>query len=335
MSAAIATNELPWLVAKCVVYALVGYIVLATAATAAIAAYQEAKIWRPKSLPSLSMWGHVKVFVFNVVWMMTCLLGSIFITIKWVVSLGTSNLSKDGNRLVEDLAARLVLCCFVGTVQVVGREHLPPPSSDDSAMASTASASASASDSQARLTIPAPVYVANHASQLDAAVVYYLNRRFKWIAKKSILYLPGVGQVMFLSQHVFIDRKKASSKHAQSVSNLFEKSNAAVQAGLPMFFFPQGTRAIAERLPAKDGAFIVAMDNGSPLIPVSVEVPFNAWNSFYPLNQLWGGEAPVVKVTVHASIPVSAKDDRESLKQRCMDQIYSVLPKLNETSKTK
>jgi lysophosphatidate acyltransferase len=243
---------------------LLGYMVLTTVAASAVAVLQERKIWRPKSLPSLSWFGLVKVFVFNIVWMATCLIGSILICVKWIVLCGTSDIQKDGNRIVEDTAARLVIQCFIGRVQVLGQENLPNGSS---------------------AIIPAPVYISNHASQIDAAVVYYLDRRFKWIAKKSVLYVPGVGQVMWLSQHVLIDRKKGAN--AKSVSNLFEKSNAAVQSGLPMFFFPQGTRSIATRLPAKDGAFIVATTNQSTLIPISIDVPRNVWNFWYPLNQLW------------------------------------------------
>jgi lysophosphatidate acyltransferase len=285
---------------------LLGYIVFSSVAAAAVAVMQERKIWQSKALPSLSVMGQLKVFLFNLVWMYCCLIGSILISLKWLLTFGTSDIQSEGNRRVEDRAARVCVRLLVGDVLVVGRENLPPLN-----------------------VIPAPVYVANHASQIDVGVVYYLDRRFKWIAKKSVLYLPGVGQVMWLSQHILIDRRKG--KNDKSVSNLFEKSNAAVQAGIPMFFFPQGTRRIAERLPAKDGAFIVAQNNCSTLIPVSIEIPVTAWNSLYPLNLLWGGELPVVKITIHKAIPVDGKEDREKLKQRCMEQIYSVLPKYENT----
>lgn len=299
------------------------YVGFTTVAAASVAVSQESKLWKPASLPSLSPFGKLKVFLFNVLWMMSCLIGSIMISTKWILTLGTSDIQKEGNRLVEDTAARIIVECFVGEVRVVGRANLPPWSDT---------------------MIPAPVYIANHASQLDAAVVYYLDRRFKWIAKQSVLFLPGVGQVMWLSQHVFINRKKGSN--SKSVSNLFEKSDSAVQAGIPMFFFPQGTRSMSERLPAKDGAFIVAMQNASPLVPISIEIPRdNIWNNMYPINQLWGAPRPVVTVTIHEMIQVPKRveqskgdvvshDEREALKQLCMDKIYSVLPK-KETAKTK
>lgn len=287
---------------------LLWYIFVATLAASAVAVWQERKIWQSKALPSLSPIGQLKVFLFNVFWMIGCLIGSIIILLKWIVTLGQSDIALDGNRLVESTVAQVCVRCFVGQVKLKGLEHLPAVD-----------------------IVPAPVYVANHASQIDVGVVYFLNRRFKWISKLSVLYIPGVGLVMWLSQHVFIDRRKG--KNNKSVSALFDKSNAAVRSGLPMFFFPQGTRRIAERLPAKDGAFILAQNNQSLLIPISIEIPPDGWNSLYPLNQLWGGNAPAVQITVHPSIRPNQngeKEGREQLKQQCMDQIYSVLPKYEE-----
>jgi 1-acyl-sn-glycerol-3-phosphate acyltransferase len=133
---------------------------------------------------------------------------------------------------------------------------------------------------------------------------------------------------MFFGQHVLIDRRKG--KNEKSVNTLFQKCSASVKSGLPVFFFPQGTRRIAERLPAKDGAFIVAEMAGSTLIPISIEIPMDAWNSLYPFNLLWGGSQPTIKIFVHKGILVNnGKETREDLKNRCMDQIYSVLPDPN------
>ena len=87
-----------------------------------------------------------------------------------------------------------------------------------------------------------------------------------------------------------------------------------------MFFFPQGTRRLGERLPFKDGAFKVAKENDSDLVPISIEIPLTAWNSFYPFTK-----ANPVVLTVHK--PISSKGkDLEQLKKESFDAIYSVLP---------
>jgi 1-acyl-sn-glycerol-3-phosphate acyltransferase len=210
---------------------------------------------------------------------------------------------------VERFTAKICTRLFICTdVEIRGMKNLPP---DDG-------------------SAPAPVYVANHASQVDLAVVYFLSRRFKWISKDSVRYLPGVGLIMSLSQHVFIVR---TGKNRKSVSNLYQQSDKAIQSGLPMFFFPQGTRRIAVRLPFKDGAFKVALENESQLVPVSIEIPMSCWNSSYPLCLLWGGSCDKVVLTVHKPIDVKKGMDKEELKKQTYDKIFSVLPLIGEEIK--
>lgn len=278
---------------------VVAYLLVFMTLGSVMSIVQEAKIWAPDGLPSLSTYGKLKVFLFNLTWFSFCLFGSIIILLKWVLTFGYSDLAHDANRLVENGAAKLIIWCFVGDVKVVGMENLPDPS-----------------------RVPAPVYIANHTSEMDAASVYFFNRRFLWVAKSSVLFLPGVGGVMYMAGHVLIKR---SGKNKKSVSNLFEKSNEAIQKGLPVFFFPQGTRWQAERLPFKDGAFIVAQTNKSMLVPLSLEMPEDGWNSWYPFSLLWK-ECPHVTLTIHKPIQVTGDEDREALKRRCFDTIYSVLP---------
>ena len=260
---------------------------------------QEAKIWAPDGLPSLSLWGRLKVFLFNLMWFTLCLVGSIIVLCKWVLTLGRSDLAMEMNRYVEHWAAIIIIRCFVGDVQVMGNENLPDPN-----------------------LFPAPVYISNHTSQMDAASVYFFQRRFLWVAKSSVLFLPGVGGVMYFAGHVLIQR---SGKNKKSISNLFDKSNEAIQKGIPIFFFPQGTRWQAERLPFKDGAFIVAQTNKSMMVPISLEMPKEGWNGLYPLSLLWN-QSPQVRLTIHKPIQVTGDEDREALKQQCADVIYSVLP---------
>jgi lysophosphatidate acyltransferase len=290
--------------------AAVVYVGVGITLASGVAVLQEQKIWKPESLPSLPIFGLIKVFLFNMTWMAGCLAGAILISLKWIMTFGQSDIAKESHCLVENMVARACIYLFVGKVQLKGIENMP-----DEDM------------------VPAPVFIANHASQIDVGAVYFLRRRWKWIAKKTVIYIPGVGQVMYLSKHVMINRR--TGKNKKSVNNLFEKSDQAVQSGIPMFVFPQGTRFIAEKLPFKDGAFIIAQNNCSPLVPISIEIPTNAWTSWYPLQLLWTRDSPSVIITVHKPIPVTGKEDRETLKKTCFDQIYSVLPPVIEVDDKK
>uniref|UniRef100_A0A6V2AFP9 Phospholipid/glycerol acyltransferase domain-containing protein n=1 Tax=Ditylum brightwellii TaxID=49249 RepID=A0A6V2AFP9_9STRA len=273
-----------------------------------VAVVQERKIWsRSPAVPSMNLLAHLKVYIFNVIFMGTGYIGCFLLLPKMIIRGLDDSVERDAHCLVERIDAYACLSAMVGPVVVRGVENLPPENGD----------------------VPAPIYIANHSSQIDAGAVYYLFRRFKWIAKKSLLVLPGVGGTMFLGRHIFIDRRRGKNKG--SVSKLYAKANESLQKGIPLFIFPQGSRRITERLPFKDGAFNIALENESMLVPVSLHIPLGVWNDWYPINLLWGAKKEPVVLTVHKPVKVTKDMNKEELKQRCTDIIYSVLPKIGET----
>lgn len=266
--------------------------------------YQEYKIWKPDSLPTLSYYGMMKVYGMNVVWTTGCLLGSVLLLPKLLL---TGTAEREAHEIVERKMAYVCIAWFVGPVVVKNADKLPPLNPG----------------------APAPVYICNHASQIDVAAVYNINRRFKWIAKSSVRLLPGVGQIMTLANHVWIDRRrKKGAGGSASITNLYEKSNQAIQSGCPMFFFPQGTRRMSERLKFKDGALNVALQNKCALIPLSIEIPLDAWNRMYPFTTRKFHSFDPVVITVHDAIQVRGDEDKDELRKRCSDTIYSVLPEI-------
>lgn len=288
-----------WIVAP-IVLLLECFICLASLA----AVYQERKIWIDPKLPSLTAVGLVKVFVFNVAWMSLCFFGAVVTCIEAAATknwLDLKHTRKLAHIVVERGCAMLITSMFIGPVVVKGAENLPADEPGS----------------------PAPVYIANHTSQVDSAVVYYIERQWRWIMKSSIMFLPGVGQITYLGDHIWIDRSRKKNKSKDSITgarNLYVKSDKSIQEGIPMFFFPQGTRRMAERLPFKDGAFKVATKNGSALVPLSIDIPLTIFNSPYPF-----GKADPVVLTVHKPIESKGKDI-ETLKKESFEIIYSVLP---------
>lgn len=302
------TGEMNFLILLCVwIFKIIcTFFAICVVGAAGVAVLQESKIWKPRSLPSLSIIGGIKVFLLNLVWITFCFLGSILILIASILTLGMIDRTALAAG-IEKFTANCIIRWFVGHVNVIGTENLP--------------------DENIK---PAPIYIANHASQIDVAAVYQIQRQFLWVAKQSVLYVPGVGTLMWLAGHILVNRSRGGA------SNFYPKANAAVQSGLPLFIFPQGTRRIAERLPPKRGAFVVAQENKSLLVPISIEVPKDAWNSWHPVKMLWGGTPPSILITIHNTIQVLELEDRGALEDRCMDQIYSVLPKIvDENPKTK
>eukprot|EP00980_Cylindrotheca_fusiformis_P027767 scaffold22559_cov111-Cylindrotheca_fusiformis.AAC.6 len=291
---------------KFVLKPLVGLWVIWLIATSIGATLQEQKIWKNPKLPSLTPFALLKVFLLNIMWMGLSQFG-VLLTPLYMLATGTRTTRDYGHNIVERYVGQVLIKMFVGRrVEIRGIENLPPLNPGS----------------------PAPVMIANHDSQLDIAAVYYLNRSWRWIAKSSVFILPGVGQLMFIGGHVFIDRVKKNNKSFTGTRNLYVKSNESLQEGVPMFFFPQGTRRLGERLPFKDGAFKIAKENGSIMIPISIEIPLTAWNSNYPFDTK---VAPIV-LTIHK--PIESKDFKEveALKEKCFETIYSVLPDFTKQS---
>lgn len=298
-----------FLIGRCIYYYAMTIPLFAIVSTR-----QEYKIWKATPYP-LTLFGIIKVFLYNFLWMGICLISTIALFPLWAQRGFGNSVQVETNAVFEKLIAYAVHTALVGTVEVVHAERIPPIELLNGSS-------------------PAPVFIANHCSQLDISCIYYAVRRFKWIAKQSVKMIPGPGNLMALGGHVFIQR---TGKNRGSVSNLYQQSNNAIQEGIPMVFFPQGTRRMSTKLPFKDGAFRVALENESMIVPITINVPPNAWNSSYPLNLLWGrndenetsrsGSSKIV-MTIHEPIQVKKEMDLNHLKEQCQEIIYSKLPSL-------
>ena len=267
------------------------------------AVFQEIKVWKSTPYPLTAM-GIFKVYLTNLMWMSLGLFASLSLIPMWAGRGFGRTVEVEAHSVMERLISMAIVKTIAGNVEVRGEENIPGPTPPGK---------------------PAPVYVANHCSQIDIPSVYFPFSRFKWIAKSSVKFVPGAGNIMYLSGHVFIKR---SGNNSQSVNNLFEQSNRAIQSGVPMMIYPQGTRSVSKKLPFKDGAFKIALENKSEIVPISINVPPATWNSFYPFCLLWGGKGETIVITIHEPIQAKEGISREELKKQSMDIIYSVLPPL-------
>jgi 1-acyl-sn-glycerol-3-phosphate acyltransferase len=111
------------------------------------------------------------------------------------------------------------------------------------------------------------VLVSNHQSQYDIFLLYgWLGVDFKWVMKKELRSVPGIGIACDRLGHIFIDR----SDHASAVATLENAKNKIVD-GTSVIFFPEGTRSRDGHLKKfKKGAFRMAVDLGIPILPLTV-----------------------------------------------------------------
>lgn len=105
------------------------------------------------------------------------------------------------------------------------------------------------------------ICIANHSSFLDMPLSAKLPWKMKWISKKEMFYLPVAGWLIWMTGHVFINRKKKTG---------FKKLEAAVpalKALNPIMIFPEGTRSLENR-PFRKGAFFLAYDHHIHVLPI-------------------------------------------------------------------
>lgn len=111
------------------------------------------------------------------------------------------------------------------------------------------------------------IYMANHASMLDIPVlIAALPVHLRFIFKKSILFIPFLGQAIYAMGMIPIDR---GNRHKASKS-LREAGNR-IRGGFHVLIFPEGTRtASGTLLPFKKGGFRLALEEGIDIVPITI-----------------------------------------------------------------
>lgn len=114
---------------------------------------------------------------------------------------------------------------------------------------------------------PGPfVLAANHRSWLDIFVLARLPREMKWVAKAELFRSPLVGWLLKMSGDIPVWRGDSSSG-----ADAIGRARAYLDHGIPVVFFPEGTRGRDGVLkPFKAGAFDVAAAAGVPTVPVAI-----------------------------------------------------------------
>ncbi|HVB57905.1 MAG TPA: lysophospholipid acyltransferase family protein [Candidatus Acidoferrales bacterium] len=117
--------------------------------------------------------------------------------------------------------------------------------------------------------IPAGVciFAANHVSNIDPlAFVPLIPRRVSLLMKKELFRIPLLSFGMRMAGFVPVDRASRDSASASLAVAVRHLKN-----GLSFAVYPEGTRSSNGRLrPFKGGAFVMAIQAGVPIVPVSI-----------------------------------------------------------------
>lgn len=160
------------------------------------------------------------------------------------------------------------------------------------------------------------IVVPNHQSMYDIFVLYgWLGLDIKWIMKKELRKIPGVGFGSAKVGHIFIDR----SNQRASLQSLNE-AKKKLKGGSSVVIFPEGTRSKdGKLLPFKRGAFKLALELGFPILPVTINGTREIMPANAPLNLLPG----FATIQIHEPIYIHTLKD-ENINE-LMDKVKSVI----------
>lgn len=110
------------------------------------------------------------------------------------------------------------------------------------------------------------VMVSNHESFVDMLLISHLKIEMKWLGKKSLFRIPLAGWMMRMSGDVSLVRGDRESSSAA-----LEQCKVWLDRRVSVMIFPEGTRSTTGELRAfKDGAFRLAIQTGTPILPLAL-----------------------------------------------------------------
>ena len=192
---------------------------------------------------------------------------------------------------------RVVLLFAAMRVEVEGAEHLDP---DGSYM-----------------------LVSNHQSAIDPPLhMARLPVSIRFLAKKELFKIPVFAQAMRAVGMVETDRSARGAAH-RSINRQVAR---VMEMGKSLIIYPEGTRTPdGEIRPFKKGAFRIAVDNGLPVVPLTLYGAYEAWP---PRTRICHG-GPVT-VVIHEPISTEGlnSSDLDDLRDRARDAIVGTFERL-------
>lgn len=119
------------------------------------------------------------------------------------------------------------------------------------------------------------VFTLNHQVALDIpAAGTAIPLMFGWVAKAELGRVPFLGWAIKASPSVFVDRSQPR-KSVESIRTAAEK----IRGGVSVAIFPEGSRSYSGDLgPFMRGAFVLAIEAGVPVVPVTIKNAHELFN---------------------------------------------------------
>jgi 1-acyl-sn-glycerol-3-phosphate acyltransferase len=109
--------------------------------------------------------------------------------------------------------------------------------------------------------------MSNHQSLYDVPVLFHvIGPNLRMVAKKELFRVPIFGPALHEGGFISIDRENRASAIAS-----LQEAKALFESGTHVWISPEGTRSkTGELLAFKKGGFVLAMEAGATILPVSL-----------------------------------------------------------------
>lgn len=165
------------------------------------------------------------------------------------------------------------------------------------------------------------IVIPNHQSYYDIFLIYgWLGLDIKWVMKKELEKIPGLGFGSKKVGHIFIDRS-----NTKAAMDSLHAARQKLVNGTSVVIFPEGTRSrTGQLIPFKRGGFKLALELNLPILPVTV---INTRRVLPPDSlDLMPGR---VQMIIHPPIDISGYEENNmpELMKEVRSVIESALPK--------
>jgi len=172
------------------------------------------------------------------------------------------------------------------------------------------------------------VFVANHFSYLDIlSLNVQVPAYFRFMAKSELGKIP-LFRIFFKTIDISVERKSIKGAH-----KAFLEADESIKNGLSLGVFPEG--GILPHVPKmgkfKNGAFKIAIENSTPIIPISI---IDNWKRLPDGGLTDGGTPGKMRVVIHEAIDTAdlTLDDLQQLSDKVYTIIQNTFNQLNFAS---
>ncbi|GAB6012883.1 lysophospholipid acyltransferase family protein [Viscerimonas tarda] len=163
------------------------------------------------------------------------------------------------------------------------------------------------------------IFTPNHQSAFDIFLVYgYLNHNIKWVQKHELRKLPFIGKASEIAGHIFVNQSSL-----KSMKETITKAKQELKKGDSLTIFPEGSRTHTGQMGKfKKGAFIIAQQMKLPIVPITLNGPYNVMKIHtYLINP---GKLELI---IHDPIPTEnlSEEDISQLLEEAREAVYSSL----------